>query len=401
MTKGRDKVPQQGITVSTKGNKVLILSPSGDTMSRYYTVNGEAVHEVVFGRSHTTRGAQPSAVDPMVPSTLQGSLAAEVDPNDSSRLLVRTLTGTPLALPRQIGAPSVPDNPGDVAAATKLVSTLARGILLRQNTLVEGPPGVGKSHSCEWLAYKLGYNYHHLQVTPFIEEDAVAGTYRPVMVDDGQGGTVPVPLYVYSLLHKAATESLTHHTIVNIDELNKARSQGVFAAMYPLLASGKLPGAYLPDGEREWVKANMQNLHIFATQNPSRKNDPDNLYDNVDLEDALSDRFPNVATLEWPTVDEQVQILRVMVRGCDDDFALRASKLAYKMRHTKDQANGLPVNLGSRRVAALVADVTTFGNTKESREAAYESKINDWLPRLDSLRSAVRQYAVGEGVLDV
>lgn len=392
-------MPQQGITVSTKGDKVLVLSPEGDVMSRYYSVNGEAVHEVVFG-AHMTRGAQPSAHDPAVPSTLQGSLAWEDDPTDSSRLLIRTTYGKPLALTIQSGAPSVPDNPGEVAAATKLVQTLARGIMLGQNTLVEGPPGIGKSHSCKALAYRLGYNYHHLQVTPFIEEDAVAGTFRPVKMDDGKGGTLVVPLYVYSQIHKAARESQTHHTIINLDELNKAKSQGVFAAMYPLLASGWLPGMHYEDGGREQVKANMANLHIFATQNPSRKNDPDNTYDNEDLEDALSDRFPNVATLEWPSVDEQVEILRVMVPGCDEDYALRASKLAYKMRHTKDDNIGLPVNLGSRRVAGLVEDVTFFGNDDASREAAYVSKFEDWLPASQpALRSAVRQYAQGEGVI--
>jgi MoxR-like ATPase len=393
-------LPQQGITVATKGDKVEIRLPSGDVMSRYYAVNGEAVHEVVFGDSHMTRGAQPSAVDPAVPSTLQGSLACEVDPKDASRLLVRTSHGKPLGLQRQTGAPSVPLNPGEIAAATKLMETLARGILLGQNPLVEGPPGVGKSHACKYLAHKLGYNYHHLQVTPFIEEDSVAGTYRPVKMDDGNGGTIVVPEYVYSIFHAAATESQTHHTIVNLDELNKAQSQGVFAALYPLLASGELPGAYLPSGKREWVTANMANLHIFATQNPSRKNDPDNLYDNVDLDDALSDRFPNVATLGWPTVDEQVEILRVMVPNCDPSFALKVSNLAFKMRTTMDRANGLPVNLGSRRVAALVHDVTTFGADKHNLERAYVSKFEDWLPKASpSLIAAVRQYAKAEGVI--
>jgi MoxR-like ATPase len=240
----------------------------------------------------------------------------------------------------------------------------------------------------------LGYNYVQLQVTPYMEEDELVGAWRPTLDPSGSGH--PIVKYAYSQVHHAVSLSAEgQHTILNFDELNRLRAHGVLASVFSLLAENWIGGMYLDSGEREKLVAGKGYLHIVATQNPSSRSTKGGSHDNVDLDDALLDRFTNKAILGWPTPDEQVDVMGVHVDSMDRSYAAKVANLFDKIRTADSSEDGLPHPIAGRVAIAFMQDVTAGADP----EYAFRSKVLASILDDEGTQLAVRNYARAEGVI--
>ncbi len=156
-----------------------------------------------------------------------------------------------------------------------LVALLADG-----HILVEGPPGLAKTRAVKTLASGVRADFQRIQFTPDLLPADLTGTdvYRP---DDSSFSFQPGPLM--------------HHVVV-ADEINRAPAKVQSALLEAMeerqITVGKntypLPGLYF----------------VMATQNPIEQEG------TYPLPESQLDRFLLKITIDYPAVDNEVEIMR-------------------------------------------------------------------------------------------
>ena len=160
-----------------------------------------------------------------------------------------------------------------------LVALLADG-----HILVEGPPGLAKTRAVKTLASGVQGDFQRIQFTPDLLPADLTGTdvYRP---QDSSFSFQPGPLF--------------HHVIV-ADEINRAPAKVQSALLEAMeerqITVGKttypLPGLFF----------------VMATQNPIEQEG------TYPLPESQLDRFLLKLTIDYPTVDNEVEIMRQVRR---------------------------------------------------------------------------------------
>jgi MoxR-like ATPase len=156
-----------------------------------------------------------------------------------------------------------------------LVALLADG-----HILVEGPPGLAKTRAVKTLASGVQGDFQRIQFTPDLLPADLTGTdiYRP---EDSSFSFQPGPLF--------------HHVIV-ADEINRAPAKVQSALLEAMeerqITVGKttypLPGLFF----------------VMATQNPIEQEG------TYPLPESQLDRFLLKITIDYPAVDNEVEIMR-------------------------------------------------------------------------------------------
>ena len=159
-------------------------------------------------------------------------------------------------------------------------------ILCHRHVILEGPPGVGKTHFLKTLL-KSGAFIHHTMLTfhASTEYNDFIGGLKPVISTQkvvspaGMGGTFRVqnkPVLELKAVKghflKALEETNNGKVLIWIDELNRGNVAKIFGELIGLIGTDK-PGsptirnAGLPDNVLDLETVKLDNLHIVGTIN--------------------------------------------------------------------------------------------------------------------------------------
>ncbi len=167
-----------------------------------------------------------------------------------------------------------------------VVERLIIGLLANGNLLVEGLPGLAKTRAIKALANNLEADFSRIQFTPDLLPSDITGT-EVYYQKDGQGEFrfEPGPIFA---------------NIVLGDEINRAPAK-VQAAMLEAMEERQVTVA----GTTHRMPALFM---VMATQNPVEQEG------TYPLPEAQMDRFLMHVNIEYPPVEDEVEVIR-LVRG--------------------------------------------------------------------------------------
>jgi MoxR-like ATPase len=209
-----------------------------------------------------------------------------------------------------------------------IVDSLLIGLLCRGHILLHGVPGLGKTLMARTLARTLDMQFRRVQFTPDLMPADITGT--DVMEEDQATGKhrvsfVPGPVFTNFLL---------------ADEINRTPPK-TQAALLQAMQEGE-------------VSVGRETYHlkppffVVATQNPIE------MEGTYPLPEAQLDRFMFNVKVKYPTVDEEVQI----IKGTTSTLSAQAEKVlaAEDLLRLQDLVRGVPVaDSVVRYTARLVA----------------------------------------------
>ena len=172
-----------------------------------------------------------------------------------------------------------------------VIATLAGG-----HVLLEGPPGLAKTTAVHALATGIDADYHRIQFTPDLMPSDLTGSeiYQP---ENGSFSFNPGPLF---------------NQIVLADELNRAPPK-VQSALLEAMAEQQVSVG-------NHTHALPEFFLVLATQNPLEQ------FGTYPLPEALLDRFLFKCLLDYPGLEEEIEISRRARQ--DDKGHLEASVIA-------------------------------------------------------------------------
>ena len=193
------------------------------------------------------------------------------DVNFTSRIDLKPLQDHVAGIKKEIGKIIVGQN--------EMIELLIISILSNGHTLIEGVPGVAKTITAKLLARTLDVDFSRIQFTPDLMPSDILGTsIFNIKTNDFEYKKGPI-----------------FSNIILIDEINRAPAK-TQAALFEVMA------------ERQITIDNNQFIMeppflVFATQNPIEQEG------TYRLPEAQLDRFLFKINVDYPTLDEEVQIL--------------------------------------------------------------------------------------------
>ncbi len=233
----------------------------------------------------------------------------------------------------------------------RVIQRLVIGLLANGNLLVEGLPGLAKTRAIKALAPNMDADFSRIQFTPDLLPSDVTGTEVYHQVDGkAEFRFEPGPLFA---------------NIVLADEINRAPAK-VQAALLEAMEERQVTVA--------GTTHRMEPLFmVMATQNPVEQEG------TYPLPEAQMDRFLMHVMIEYPPVEDEVEVIR-LVRG-EESAAATAGQTA--------PAAELPIPQGAvfaarREIAAIhvadameryIADLVYATRTPE----AYSADLARWI----------------------
>jgi MoxR-like ATPase len=215
-----------------------------------------------------------------------------------------------------------------VVGQHEIVESLLIGLLCRGHILLHGVPGLGKTLMARTLSRTLDMQFRRVQFTPDLMPADITGT--DVMEEDQATGKhrvsfVPGPVFTNFLL---------------ADEINRTPPK-TQAALLQAMQEGEVSVG------RETYRLKPP-FFVVATQNPIE------MEGTYPLPEAQLDRFMFNVKVKYPTIDEEVQI----IKGTTSMLAPQADKVlgAEEVLRLQDLVRGVPIaDSVIRYTARLVA----------------------------------------------
>lgn len=161
----------------------------------------------------------------------------------------------------------------------EMIQLLIISILANGHSLIEGVPGVAKTVTAKLLAKTLDVDFSRIQFTPDLMPSDILGT-SIFNVKTSEFEFKKGPIF---------------SNIILIDEINRAPAK-TQAALFEAMAERQIT----MDGETYIMQAPFL---VFATQNPIEQEG------TYRLPEAQLDRFLFKIKVEYPTLEEEIQIL--------------------------------------------------------------------------------------------
>ena len=173
-----------------------------------------------------------------------------------------------------------------IVGQKKLLERLIIALLAGGHILLEGPPGLAKTTAVHALATGINADFHRIQFTPDLMPSDLTGSeiYQP---ENGCFHLSPGPIF---------------NQIVLADELNRAPPK-VQSALLEAMAEQQVTVGNHTHALNDF-------FIVLATQNPLEQ------FGTYPLPEALLDRFLFKFTLDYPSLDEEIEIAR---RARQDD----------------------------------------------------------------------------------
>src|SRR5262245_22964329 len=222
-----------------------------------------------------------------------------------------------------------------VVGQNEIIDSLLIGLLCRGHILMLGVPGLGKTLVARTLARTLDMEFRRVQFTPdlmpaditgtdVMEEDQVTGKHRVSFI---QG-----PVFTNFLL---------------ADEINRTPPKTQAALLQAMQENEVSVG-------RETYKLKPP-FFVVATQNPIE------MEGTYPLPEAQLDRFMFNVKVKYPSVDEEVQI----IKGTTSTLTAQADKClsADEVLRLQELVRGVPIADGVVRFTARFVAATRPGST--------------------------------------
>jgi len=216
-----------------------------------------------------------------------------------------------------------------------IVDSLLIGLLCRGHVLLHGVPGLGKTLMARTLARTLEMEFRRVQFTPDLMPADITGT--DVMEEDQATGKHRVsfmqgPVFTNFLL---------------ADEINRTPPK-TQAALLQAMQEGEVSVG------RETYKLKPP-FFVVATQNPIE------MEGTYPLPEAQLDRFMFNVRVKYPTVDEEVQI----IKGTTSTLTAHADKClgADEVLRLQELVRGVPIAESVVRYTARFVAATRPGST--------------------------------------
>ncbi|WP_163931757.1 MoxR family ATPase [Paraferrimonas sp. SM1919] len=163
----------------------------------------------------------------------------------------------------------------------QLTQALLIAMIADGHLLVEGPPGLAKTRAINALANGIDGNFQRIQFTPDLLPADLTGSdiYRN---ETGQFSFEPGPLF---------------HNLILADEINRAPAK-VQSALLEAMAEGQVTV-----GKQSYKLDDL--FLVMATQNPLENEG------TYPLPEAQLDRFLMHLSLDYPSAETELQILRL------------------------------------------------------------------------------------------
>ena len=213
-----------------------------------------------------------------------------------------------------------------IVGQKELIEALIIGIVADGNCLIEGVPGIAKTLSAKLLAKTMNVDFSRIQFTPDLMPSDILGTsvFNPKNTEfEFKAG----PIF---------------SNIVLIDEINRAPAK-TQSALFEAMAEKQIT----IDGKQYTME---QPFIILATQNPIEQEG------TYRLPEAQLDRFLFKINIDYPTMEEETQILT-----------------AYNSRHGKDEMAEVKAILNAQDIAEL---------QQIAKKVTVESSIINYIAKL-------------------
>ena len=220
-----------------------------------------------------------------------------------------------------------------VVGQESIVDSMLIGLLCRGHVLLHGVPGLGKTLMARTLATTLNMDFRRIQFTPDLMPSDITGT--DVLEEDPTTGRQSVkfmqgPIFTNFLL---------------ADEINRTPPK-TQAALLQAMQEGEISIG------RETYKLKPP-FFVVATQNPIE------MEGTYPLPEAQVDRFMFSLKVKYPTVDEEIQI----IKGTTSTLSTKADQVlaADELLRLQDLIRGVPVADSVVRYAATLTAATRPG----------------------------------------
>ncbi len=177
-----------------------------------------------------------------------------------------------------------------IVGQTQMVDLMLAAILADGHVLIEGVPGVAKTLSAKLLAKSIDVQFSRIQFTPDLMPSDVLGT----SVFNPQNGS-------FSYKHGPIFSN-----IVLIDEINRSPAK-TQAALFEVMEEKQITF----DGVTYQMPAPFL---VLATQNPIEQEG------TYRLPEAQLDRFIFKISVQYPSIEEEIQILQYTHEGKTTHF---------------------------------------------------------------------------------
>jgi MoxR-like ATPase len=221
-----------------------------------------------------------------------------------------------------------------VVGQNDAVDSLLISLLCRGHVLLHGVPGLGKTLMARTLARTLDMEFRRVQFTPDLMPADITGT--DVMEEDQATGKhrvsfMPGPVFTNFLL---------------ADEINRTPPKTQAALLQAMQESEVSVG-------RETYKLRPP-FFVVATQNPIE------MEGTYPLPEAQLDRFMFNVKVQYPTVDEEVQI----IKGTTSTLTAQADKClgADEVLRLQELVRGVPIADSVIRYTARLVAATRPGS---------------------------------------
>ena len=239
-----------------------------------------------------------------------------------------------------------------VLGQERLIERLLISMLADGHLLVEGAPGLAKTRAIKELGEKIVGEFHRIQFTPDLLPADVTGTeiYRP---QEGSFHFQAGPVF---------------HNLVLADEINRAPAKVQSALLEAMgerqvTVGGKtypLPDLFL----------------VMATQNPIEQEG------TYPLPEAQLDRFLLHVLIDYPSVDNELEIMRLV-----------RNEALVEIKATSQKKTGNSIKSGGKSDSAIISDHEIFTARNDALNTYMSPEIERYIVEIISATRTPERYS--------